>query len=709
MEKLVLLLAAMTFSWLGVEAQAVASADSVAVDSLDALTERFVNLGEVTVTGASVINKRDRKWIIPSQECKQAASNGSDLVRKMKLPGVKVGVIDGAISMYNRGTIKLYINGRPANDKDVQAIDPKSVERVEYHDVPSLRYGDADLVLDFIVKVPNSGGRVGGMGQVVPFKGLETQFRKNIEVNYKKSTFRVHFYDELLTGFKTWRDNWENYTLADGTTYTRTETGSQMPIKKNNCFGTAEYMYYTSDKDMLSIKCEFSGQRDAHTDYEGVLKSTLDGSSVKLKDHNYSSEWFPTIDMYYHHNFGKDKLLLVNVSTGSGETHSRRSYVERDGETDAALIDIFNDIRTRSNSLYSQVVYEQSMRGGRLSLGGSFDYYSSKNRYLSYGVDERMRRSSTRIYAKWGQQIGSRIDATVGLKAINRYYSVVGSDKTSSWIISPRVTARYRIDDKNVLRLEYGNSGETPTLSQLSSVRQQIDGIQQQEGNASLSTSRSHYVSLSHEYTYKRFFGKALMRYDYIRKPISERKLWKDGSLVTTFANQKNAQTLMVATTVRYEVIPEWLSASASLDWNRYIWHGVDYNHTLSNVSGNASLEVTHWNFGFMAQFERAGSRLVGERVYEYGSSSMALILSYGYKNFHFVVACLNPFVSDYKETTRDLNVLAGYHRASHYSFLTKCMVFQVHYNFSWGRNYQSGNRRVNNSVERNSVSSAGK
>ena len=233
MEKLVLLLAAMTIPWLGVEAQAVASADSVAVDSLDALTERFVNLGEVTVTGASVINKRDRKWIIPSQECKQAASNGSDLVRKMKLPGLKVGVIDGAISMYNRGTIKLYINGRPANDKDVQAIDPKSVERVEYHDVPSLRYGDADLVLDFIVKVPNSGGRVGGMGQVVPFKGLETQFRKNIEVNYKKSTFRVHFYDELLTGFKTWRDNWENYTLADGTTYTRTETGSQMPIKKN--------------------------------------------------------------------------------------------------------------------------------------------------------------------------------------------------------------------------------------------------------------------------------------------------------------------------------------------------------------------------------------------------------------------------------------------------------------------------------------------
>ena len=202
MEKLVLLLAAMTFSWLGVEAQAVASADSVAVDSLDALAERFVNLGEVTVTGASVINKRDRKWIIPSQECKQAASNGSDLLRKMKLLGVKVGVIDGAISMYNGGTIKLYINGRPANDKDVQAIDPKSVERVEYHDVPSLRYGDADLVLDFIVKVPNSGGRVGGMGQVVPFKGLETQFRKNIEVNYKKSTFRVHFYDELLTGFK---------------------------------------------------------------------------------------------------------------------------------------------------------------------------------------------------------------------------------------------------------------------------------------------------------------------------------------------------------------------------------------------------------------------------------------------------------------------------------------------------------------------------
>ena len=71
MKKKILALAVIFTSVVCAEAQEVAAPDSAAIDSLELLTDRFVNLGELTVTGASVINKSDRKLITPTSEIKR--------------------------------------------------------------------------------------------------------------------------------------------------------------------------------------------------------------------------------------------------------------------------------------------------------------------------------------------------------------------------------------------------------------------------------------------------------------------------------------------------------------------------------------------------------------------------------------------------------------------------------------------------------------
>ena len=97
MKQMILTLAVIITSVMSAEAQEVAASDSAAIDSLELLTDRFVNLGELTVTGASVINKSDRKLITPTSEIKSVAANGSDLVKKMQLPDVKVDPMTGEI------------------------------------------------------------------------------------------------------------------------------------------------------------------------------------------------------------------------------------------------------------------------------------------------------------------------------------------------------------------------------------------------------------------------------------------------------------------------------------------------------------------------------------------------------------------------------------------------------------------------------------
>ena len=119
-----LLIATLLSSVLGMQAQEYVPTDSLATDSLDQVLDRFVTLGELTVTGASVINKDDRKLIMPSSEIKRQAANGSDLVRKMHLPNVSVDAISGGIELQNGEKLVICINGRPVKSENVKALDP---------------------------------------------------------------------------------------------------------------------------------------------------------------------------------------------------------------------------------------------------------------------------------------------------------------------------------------------------------------------------------------------------------------------------------------------------------------------------------------------------------------------------------------------------------------------------------------------------------
>ena len=110
-----------------------------------------VELKEVVVNATPIISKADRKLLIPNAEQIKGAVNGVDLLRKLNVPSLIVSPIDQSIKLASSGKVDLRINGRAVSDNEIQRIDPATVMRVEYHDNPSLRYGDAEVVIDFIV------------------------------------------------------------------------------------------------------------------------------------------------------------------------------------------------------------------------------------------------------------------------------------------------------------------------------------------------------------------------------------------------------------------------------------------------------------------------------------------------------------------------------------------------------------------------------
>lgn len=75
------------------------------------------------------------------------------------LPRLQVNPITNEVKA-DEGNIQFCINGIKVEAIDVQALSPKDIIRVEYHDNPGVRYGNVAAVLDYIVKRETTGGSV---------------------------------------------------------------------------------------------------------------------------------------------------------------------------------------------------------------------------------------------------------------------------------------------------------------------------------------------------------------------------------------------------------------------------------------------------------------------------------------------------------------------------------------------------------------------
>ena len=99
-------------------------------------------LEELTVTGARIINKVDRQYIIPTENMVKGSSNGYDLLQRMSLKGIMVDPVNQTIKSNRGGGVQVRVNDIKANSQDIMAIRPDEVVRVEYVDMPGVRYGD---------------------------------------------------------------------------------------------------------------------------------------------------------------------------------------------------------------------------------------------------------------------------------------------------------------------------------------------------------------------------------------------------------------------------------------------------------------------------------------------------------------------------------------------------------------------------------------
>ncbi len=697
-------------SSLGYETQYIAlDGFNKSIDLKEILMEdAAVSLDGVTVSASNTSSRSDRKLIFPSDRQVKASTNGMDLLQQLMLPKITVNPMSNEIKVPGNGEVQLRINGVKVELDEIKALLPTDIIRIEFHDNPGLRYRNAEVVLDYIVRRPETGGNFSvDMSQGV--NALWGEHRVSGKINHKKSEFGASYRIGPRDFYGMSRDNEEIFHLADGTVLHRKETGdpSHASMFMHNL--NLNYSVQDPEKYLFNATFRYWNNHQPHWDYRGIL-SNLDNPDdyVDMVDLNSSDNQVPALDLYYQRNLKNDQTLVFNVVGTYNRTSSHRFYQESRGEE--LLTDINNRVSGKKYSLIGEAIYEKKLANGNSLSGGVWHTQSfSDNEYRNgHDYETHMDQSASSIYGEFKGKV-RKLDYMLGVELARLYYKQEGTDDSDQfYTFNPRFTLQYALPGQSFIRLKGYVGNLSPSLGNLNAVEQVIDSLQLQRGNPRLESYMSYLLDLNYEYQKGIFYALVNGTYEYVPNAIMDEKYQEGNKIIQTWNNQKNWQRVVGFAMFRVGPIKDILQFSFTGGVNHYISNGNTYSHRYTNWYCNMQASFTWKKFMLMYQMNTNWNRFWGETL-EGGENIQMFMAKYNFKNLSLGIVAFNPFSDNWKVQSENWNQYASSKKTSYIKESSRLFVVSVSYNFSFGRTYKAGQKRLNNSDSDSGVMSTGK
>ncbi len=657
------------------------------------LTVSTVLLGELVVSGDAVIKKSDRQMILPTQQQKRAATNGINLLQQMPISRISVSPIDKTIKTTLGEEVQLRINGVEATKEEVGAIRPEDVIRVEYHDNPGLRYGGAAAVLDYIVRKKEDGGNIAGdFTNGITHLGYG-EYSLSAKYNWKKSA---------ISAIASWqrrdlewtRENYEDFIYPDYTIQNK-ELGDPTKVKFD--YMNVVLNYNWSDERSvfnIALRNSYDDKPNSVTDrnstlYQGDKTYTI---SDKLQQRSY----IPSLDIYYQLNLKNDQYLYFDVVGTYINSRSNRQYsmAEIGGVDNTPAI--ISQTEGDKYSIIGEAIYERPLGKGKMTTGFKHTQAYMNNVYdgnISSRVS--MNTAESYLFAEYNQKI-DRFTYTFGVGCMRTWYQQ-GDLSQEKYIFRPTVTLSYNAPKNFYFRYNAYMSGYSPSLSDLSNVSQEIDIYQIRRGNPNLQSvtfvSNSLTASWKCKYVNIELFG----RYSYDHKPIMEETLFEDNRFVRTMANQRGFHRLNLQSTIQIFPRKEHVMIKLSPFFNRYISLGNDYTHTHSNFGFRGSIVGMYKNWIVMAEISTSQHDLWGETLSR-GEALHSFAIGYNHDKFSIQAMILNPFTKRYEQGVDNLSELAPNSQLAYSKQLSQIVMLNLSFNLGFGKQVNSGRKKINNS-----------
>ena len=649
-----------------------------------------VQLEEVVIRGARVVNRTDGKLIFPSEEMTKSASSGYTLLKMLPLPNVKVDDINETISAANSlmGNVQVRINDVEATTADIQSMQPKEVEKVELIDRPGVRYGEnVGIVLNIITRKVTSGYVVGASGTLVPKADMVkgNAYTKNNSGNNELSLNYSGYYRHS-NGMNEVEHT--EYLMADNK-YCKVERNTNDIINRNTMHDIqARYSWINADGSAFLTTLSTSIDNNPR-DFRKTDVAYSDGRDTSETIDNSEKTISPLLDLYFKTQLGKSQSLVANA-TGS-YTH-----------TDYAYLFITDDKSFGYNtlgktwSLKSEAMYENRMKPFTLSAGLR---YAQKYIDNDYSGDATLvsQIHSSNIYA-FSQIQGSlwKIGYMVGLGLSREYYRQGETIYDRVWL---RPKLNLSLPLSQCIRLNYTltSAPASSKLQNMSGMSIITNGMEYSEGNPELIMARRDDHTLTLSYQSPRLYTQLMTFFRHNAHPAMQHVYrTEDDRFVKTFLEGRRIDLLMLQSYTNYDIIPQYLNAYISAEMLN-IWNdGQNYSHRLTSFNFNIGLTAWLGNWTIMATMDN-GYHFMENEYESRNIFSDFVSVSYKYKNITAGLFCQNMFKRNGKiEEVENHNRLAHKLLIAHNHNTSSAIGIKLTWKLSKGRNFKGIDRDTN-------------
>lgn len=651
--------------------------------------DKTVELKEVKVEAARVVKKVDGQLIIPSEAQRKASTNGYNLLGKLALYGLRVDEVNrSVISLTNRGSVQIRINGVIASKEDLLSLDPMSIRNINFIDSPGVGYGaDIAYVIDIRTNKGDRGYTAGleTSNMLTDWMGNESVYHR---MNWKNSelglTYDFSYRDFDGNLYKEKAD----YLLADGTHYivTRDDETSRKRFFNHN----VELKYNLADSTSYAFQAKLSTAFDhmPNEDEDQRIREGLD-ESITLQRH-HSKNFSPVLDLYFYHTLGKHQSLIANLVG----THIRTD--EYDYQNEGA--EYAYTVKGRTSSLVGEMVYKNRLKPIIFSLGSLFSWKYTRNDY-SGAVEalNGMHNSSVYVFGEIKGSVWKRLGYKAGIGASNQRYKQ-GANRYNFWLFRPKVTLTLQPVAPLQMRYVFEVNQHVSKIAMISDTRIRQNSMEWKMGNPNIKPNREITHDLIIDYTLPRFTIHTLGEYRDSHHPNMER--WTrtaDNQFLSSQTNQKAIKMLYGETYINYDIIPDIWKASVNGGIFRFINLDDDYRHYFTSYLFGASTQVYLGKWTLAADTDNGWRWMEGERKNRNGSN-LNFSVSWHVGNCDLSLIWIKPFS---KHPVLYHSYLLDTYLTKDMSVTSQAAGNAVILNFSWqlqrGKKYKKIQKRMEN------------
>lgn len=434
-----------------------------------------VLLSEVTVSGSSIIYKRDRTLIIPDMQQRKHAYSGYDLLYNLMIPGIDVDTRKGTVSN-ERGAVTVYINGVRADMREVQNLRPKDIEKVEYYDMPSGIYTGDIASLNYITKTYKAGGYIALDGeQTLGY----TAGDYNVGAKLVKGKTSYTFFGGYNMSKHDGTEEEKNEVINFPDEAVHRDRNTENAFYKNNQQYAQFKVNYAEEKYNLFAQAALTRDDTPRSGRDEALRYSSDASqNVNASNWTEEENLKPSLCLDGLFYPTKAQRIHIRAMGSYSDNTYQRNYAE-----DERLS------RTHVNEDYYSFnllgVYGINLKNSTLGASIMHDHHITSSTYTGdYDSWQHLWRGETIVYLSYMQHLMndkwtfllypgvSFLNYRLHSQALQRYWTF----RTNSWI-------RYQPNKNHQFLGGFAMGNNQPDISSMNDMDQTVDFLQIKRGN----------------------------------------------------------------------------------------------------------------------------------------------------------------------------------------------------------------------------------